>query len=156
MIDEMRRGCTRWQDGCMSLGRVAASPGRSKMKNEREGEESIYFFQVVILSFGLPIGVLDPDGLVWTWAKQCAPVCLALFYVDIGFRLGPIYNYKLCLCWAAGPGSSNFFTGVQRGEKMLGTSASSWIRRGRLTPTPTRSFATGPETLTIGDVHRSQ
>ena len=72
----------------------------------------------------------------------CTCVPGLLLYVDIGFRLGPIYNYKLCLCWAAGLGSSNFFTGVQRGEKMLGTSASLWIRRGRLTPMPTRSLAT--------------
>ena len=41
----------------------------------------------------------------------CACVPGLLLYVDIGLRLGPIYNYMLCLCWAVGPGHAIFLLG---------------------------------------------
>ena len=131
----------RWMHELRAGRRLARS--EQDEKRERRGRVDLFFpsCDPVFWSTDWSIGPWWPG--VDMGQAVCACVPGLLLYVDIGFRLGPIYNYKLCLCWAAGPGSSNFFTGVQRGEKMLGTSASSWIHRGRLTPTPTRSFATG-------------
>ena len=106
----------RWMDKVRAGRRLARS--EQDEKPERRGRVDLFLSKSrsVFWSTDWSIGPWWPG--VDMGQAVCACVPGLLLYVDIGLRLGPIYNYMLCLCWAVGPGHAIFFTGVQRGEKM--------------------------------------
>ena len=99
----------RWMHK-LRAGRRLARPEQDE-KPERRGRVDLFFpsCDPVFWSTDWSIGPWWPS--VDMGQAVCACVPGLLLYVDIGLRLGPIYNYMLCLCWAVGPGHAIFLLG---------------------------------------------